>query len=216
MIDYFEAENTFYLHSEPSRISKFLAHARLYEMSLGLPGHFLEAGVFKGASFCRFRKIGKLLHPDHYRQFFGFDTFGQFPEAEYGPDKELLKDMNAISGEMSVDREELLNLLAQQGLADNVELVAGDVRQTLPDFLAAHEEHAFAFVNIDVDLYEAVKSILEHVFPRVVRGGIILLDDYEGFPGARKAVDEYLEANNRKEIVQKLPFAFSPCHIVKE
>ncbi len=86
----FGAENFFYQHCDTSRISKFLAHAKLFELSLGLPGHFLEAGVFKGASFCRFRKLGSLFHPDHYRRFIGFDVFFEFPTAEYEPDKNVL------------------------------------------------------------------------------------------------------------------------------
>ena len=84
--DVFDAENHFYRRCSADRISKFLAHAKLYEMSLGLPGHFAEAGVFKGSSFCRFRKLGRLFHPDHTRRFVGFDVFGKFPTSSYEPD----------------------------------------------------------------------------------------------------------------------------------
>lgn len=212
----FDAENEFYLNCDPSRIAKFLAHAHLYEMTVALPGHFMELGVFKGASFCRFRKLGRLLHPDHHRRFLGFDVFGEFPDADYAPDAKPLADMNAESGSAGISREDLMGLLESQGLAGNVELVEGDVRRTLPDYLDAHQEMSFAFVNIDLDLYEPIKMTLERIFPLVVRGGIILLDDYEGFPGAKKAVDEFLAENNRPERVQKLPFTFSPCHLIKE
>src|SRR5437870_4731468 len=100
--DVFEAENQFYRHCRTDRISKFLAHAKLYEMSLGLPGHVAEAGVFKGASFCRFRKLGRLFHPDHARRFVGFDVFGRFPAAEYGPDKVELDRQWAADGNQSI------------------------------------------------------------------------------------------------------------------
>lgn len=216
MLDIFDAENHFYLHCDPSRIGKFYAHAKLYESTVGLPGHFIEVGVFRGASFCRFRKIGKLLHPDHNRMFLGFDVFGKFPEADFDADRTLLEEMNAETGDTGIDDRELMRILEEQSLAGNVELIKGDVRETLPDYLDRHQEMTFAFANIDVDLYDPVKVTMEQVFPRVARGGVILLDDYEGFPGAKKAVDDYLAANGRPERIRKLPFAFSPCHIVKE
>ena len=124
--------------------------------------------------------------------------------------------MNAISGMESIGQAELMNILAGQGLDRNVELIKGDVRDTLPRYMQDHQEMSFACVNIDVDLYEAVRVAMEQLFPMVAAGGVVMLDDYEGFPGAKKAVDDYLRDNNRSERIEKLPFAFSPCHIVKQ
>lgn len=215
-MDVFEAENEFYLHCEPSRISKFLAHAKLYEMSLGLPGEFVEAGVLKGVSFCRFRKLGRLHHPDHHRRFIGFDVFGPFPEAEFESDKAKREYLLSVAGDTGIDKDRLLGLLGKQGLADNVELIEGDIRQTLPRFLDANQEMSVSIVNIDLDLYDPVKAVLEHLFERVVRGGIVILDDYEGFPGARRAIDEFLSEHDRPETIRKFPFAQSPCYLIKE
>ena len=212
----FDAENYFYQHCAPSRLSKFLAHAKLYELSLGLPGHFVEAGVFKGASFCRFRKLGSLFHPDHARRFIGFDVFGTFPAAQYEPDKPVLDVQVAAAGSESISRDELLNLLKEQGLAKNVELIQGDIVRTLPDYLSAHPEMSFSIVNIDLDLYEPIEVALRNLFPRVVKGGVVILDDYEFFPGAKKAVDEYLMEHHRPERIQKFPFSLTPCYMIKD
>jgi hypothetical protein len=214
-IDVFEAENEFYRRCTTDRISKFLAHAKLYEMSLGLPGHFAECGVFKGASFCRFRKLGRLFHPDHTRRFIGFDVFGQFPAATYGPDQAELARQRAIDGDQGISKAQLEQLLRQQGLADNVELVEGDVRETIPRYVADRQQMSFAIVNIDLDLFDPTKAALEHFFPLVVRGGVVILDDYEGFPGAKKAVDEYLADHNRPERIQKFSFAYTPSFLIK-
>ncbi len=214
-IDVFEAENQFYRRCTTDRVSKFLAHAKLYEMSLGLPGHFAEAGVFKGASFCRFRKLGRLFHPDHTRRFVGFDVFGKFPASGYGPDNAELEKQLAVDGDHGISKSELDQLLKEQGLSDNVDLVEGDVRETIPRYLSDHQQMSFAIVNIDLDLYDPIKSALEHLFPLVVRGGVVILDDYEGFPGAKKAIDEYLAAHNRPERIQKFSFAHTPSFLVK-
>ena len=90
---------------------------------------------------------------------------------------------------MSHDPARTQSLLESQGLAGNVELIEGNVLQTLPAFLDRYQEHSFAIVNIDVDLYEGTKVAIEQLFPRVVCNGIVILDDYEGFPGAKRAVD---------------------------
>jgi hypothetical protein len=215
-MDIFEIENQFFRGCDPSRLGKFLAHAKLYEMSLNLPGHFAEFGVFKGSSFSRFRKIAKLFHPDYHRKFLGFDVFGKFPDIDYEPDRAELERQFVTDGDTSVTREYLLNLLKEQGLDRNVELIQGDVRHTVPAYIDEHQETTFAIVNLDMDLYGPTKETLEHVFPRVARGGVVILDDYEGFPGAKKAVDEYLEENNRPELVRKFPWVFTPCYLIKE
>ena len=74
---------------------------------------------------------------------------------------------------------------------------------------------SFAIVNIDLDLFDPTKAALEHFFPLVVRGGVVILDDYEGFPGAKKAVDEYLADHNRPERIQKFSFAYTPSFLIK-
>ena len=213
--DVFDAENEFYRRCSTDRISKFLAHAKLYEMSLGLPGYFAETGVFKGASFCRFRKLGRLFHPDHTRRFIGFDVFGKFPAATYGPDKAELERQWAVDGDQGISRSNLQQLLDEQGLANNVDLIEGDIRETVPRYLSENKQMSLAIVNIDLDLYEPTKVALEHLFPLIVRGGVVILDDYEGFPGAKKAVDEYLAATNRSERIQKFSFAYTPSFIIK-
>src|SRR6202167_2816664 len=86
-IDVFNAENEFYRRCSADRISKFLAHATLYEMSLGLPGHFAEAGVFTGTTLSRSGKLVRLFHPAHTRRFAALDLFGRFPAAPHGPDQ---------------------------------------------------------------------------------------------------------------------------------
>ena len=62
-------------------------------------------------------------------------------------------------------------------------------------------------------MYEPAKVILENLYPRVVRGGIIILDDYGTFPGETKAVDDYFKEKDVR--ILKFPFCMTPCYIVK-
>lgn len=212
-----ESENEFYLRSDPRRFGKFLAHARLYEMSLGLPGDFVEVGVFKGASFFRFRKLARLFHPDFSRQFIGFDTFGEFPDADFDHDRKARGNLKDHGGHESASEEELMTLLDAQGLSENVTFVKGDVRETLKSHFDDSNPRKIAIVNIDLDLYAPIKESLAVLYPRISSGGVIILDDYAyGFPGATKAVDEFLAENGLTKKIRKFPYAQTPCYLIKE
>ncbi len=216
MIDVFEAENLFYRECDPSRLGKFLAHAKLYEISVKLPGDFAEVGVFKGASFCRFRKMARLFHPDHTRKFYGFDVFGPFPDSDWEADEKMLAELRELDGSTSIDKAKLHRLLEQQGLGDNVNLIAGDVKKTLPAFFEENPYTAFSIVNIDLDLYGPTKVALEFLYPRVVKGGVVILDDFAGgFPGANRAVEEYFQEGGFNVEIQKFPYTLTPSFIIK-
>ena len=69
-------------------------------------------------------------------------------------------------------------------------------RGFIPQVLAQLPETCWAFVHVDVDLHEPTLASLEYFYPRMVKGGVILCDDYGSrlFPGARKAWESYCEA----------------------
>jgi O-methyltransferase len=68
-----------------------------------------------------------------------------------------------------------------------IHYVKGTVEETIPKVLP----DKIAVLRLDTDWYESTKHELEHLFPRVVRGGLIVIDDYGFWQGAREAVDEY-------------------------
>jgi O-methyltransferase len=71
--------------------------------------------------------------------------------------------------------------------AERVHLVPGKVEDTIPG--AAPDE--IALLRLDTDWYESTHHELVHLFPRLVGGGVLIIDDYGYWQGARKAVDEY-------------------------
>ena len=66
---------------------------------------------------------------------------------------------------------------------------------------------------MDVDIYEPSVTVLEQLFPLIVKGGILILDDYKVFPGETKAVDDYFEGKNIDII--KSPYYETINYIVK-
>ena len=86
-------------------------------------------------------------------------------------------------------------------LPKNVEIVKGWFKETLPEFLNQHKEN-FAFIHIDCDLYKSTKDILDNIKDRIVKGTIIIFDEYFNYPNWQqheyKAFMEFVQANNVK------------------
>lgn len=204
-------ENGFYLTSHPTRIAKLLAHYELYKSIVGLPGQFVECGVFKGASLVRFATFRELLENSHSRKIIGFDAFGKFPEATDPADAKFVAQFEAAAGD-GIPLEEFRQVLEHKRF-ENVELVSGDICRTVPLYAAEHPELKVAMLHIDVDVYEPTAVALQHLFDRVVPGGLIVLDDYGTVAGATRAVDELLARHSA--IVEKLPIAHIPAYIRK-
>lgn len=210
----FEYENNFYLSSDIARLSKILAHYELYKMAHDIPGAIVECGVFKGISLIRFATFRELFGASFSKPIIGFDTFGRFPETEFASDKKMRQYHLDTAGGESISREQLIDILKRKGIDSSIQLVEGDITKTVPDHLRSHPEMRISLLNLDVDIYEPSVTVLEEFYPRVVRGGVILLDDYGFFPGETTAVDEYFK--DKKIAIRKLPFCMTPAYIVKE
>lgn len=208
----FDYENGFYLTASVGRISKFVTHLDLFRMAQTVPGEIVECGVFKGVSLSRWIKLRALLENETSRRIIGFDTFGSFPEADYAPDHVTRQRFVEAAGDQSIRVADMRATLEHLGLATNVELVEGDILNTVPAYVAARPELRIALLHIDVDLLEPTRVCLEHLWPHVSRGGIIVLDDYGAFAGANKAVDDFLPPGVR---VHKLPYTKDICYAIK-
>lgn len=209
----FEFENNFYLTCNSTRIGKFLAHYELYNLAKKSSGEIVECGVFKGASLARFAMFRELFESHDARKIIGFDIFGKFPETKFKHDLKRRKQFIDEAGKEGISKEQLIKILKNKGISKNVELVKGDVTKTVPKYLEKNPELRIALLNLDTDIYEPAVTILENLYPRIVKGGILVLDDYGVFPGETKAVDEYFE--NKKIEIRKFSFSKTPSYIIK-
>jgi hypothetical protein len=204
-------ENAFYLTSKTDRMAKFLAHYEFFKMTEHLAGDIVECGVFKGASLARFIKFRNIFSPG--KKVVGFDTFGEFPESEFEKDVSYRENFIKSAGSKSVPREGLMKLLKGIGCSDDVELIEGDVCDTIPAYISKNPDFSISLLNVDVDIYKPTKAVLDLFYDRVVNGGIVVLDDYKGFPGATSAIDEFCKARGIE--VRSLKWLESPYYIKK-
>ena len=209
----FEYENNFYLSCDITRISKILSHYEIYKMIKEIPGEIVECGVFKGASYLRFAMFREIFGNPFSKKIIGFDTFSKFPETTFQDDNKARNKFINSAGSDSISKEQLLKILDNKGLNKHVDLIEGDITETVPSYVKANPELKISLLNLDTDIYEPAVTILEHLYPKITKGGILMLDDYGTHPGETKAVDEYFK--NKTVEIKKFSFAMTPCYIIK-
>jgi O-methyltransferase len=120
-----------------------------------------------------------------------FDTFQGFPEASVRAEAKAT-GLRVMPGTFSDTSLELVVRNISGGLrTDRLALRKGEFPVTFQGL----EELSWRFVLLDADLYQPIKAGLECFWPRLVRGGVILVHDYlSGYPGVRKAVNEFCDS----------------------
>jgi predicted O-methyltransferase YrrM len=147
----------------------------------GLPGCLAECGVYEGASayFLAEARPDAVIHL--------FDRFEGLPEPG---EEDAVTDPEVFRWAPGDFRARLSVLSSNLRSFDNIRVHRGDI----PEVLQCVADERFCLVHIDVDLYRPTLDSLQFFYPRVVPGGVIVLDDY-GFatcPGAHRAVREFM------------------------
>jgi O-methyltransferase len=177
-----------------------------------VPGSIVECGVFRGASMMAVA-LELLRLGEAERDLYLFDTFTGMPAPSdkdvslhgsgalerwrilrTGPDS---SDWNAASVE-----EVRENMLATGYDERRVHLIPGKVEDTIPASAPAD----IALLRLDTDWYESTRHELIHLFPRLVVGGILIIDDYGHWMGARAATDEYFKETRVRILLHRIDY----------
>jgi O-methyltransferase len=163
---------------------------------LTVPGAFVELGSWRGGSAATF-----IQHLGQIRDCWLFDSFEGMPEpTEYDTAGEKHANDYKHLGMPDDDTdtyEICFNLMDNIMYPNNrIHIIQGWFEDTFPIY--ADEIDKIAVLHVDCDWYESVKLSLETFYDKVVPGGIVILDDYGHWDGARKAVDEFIEKHGLK------------------
>lgn len=169
----------------------FLKHDRLYTLFQFLKQipeetSVAEVGVYKGGSSKFMALVLKELNKRNV--IFSCDTF----EGHSNVDERFDGYHRVNDGFSDVHYDEVEEYLKLY----NVKLIKGDIFLTLNKI---SPDKPLGLIHLDVDVYPATKFVLEMLTPKLVKGGVVVCDDY-GFiscKGARKAVDEFLLSNTK-------------------
>jgi O-methyltransferase len=173
-----------------------------YVIARGVPGAFVECGVWRGGSvMAMVLKLKQLGVSD--RDVYLYDTFEGMTAptaADTSPfESSALSTWQQAQAQGERAWEHLFDekgfsetqvrdaLVATGYPAARLHFVKGPVEQTLPGVAPA----AVALLRLDTDWYESTRHELEHLYPRLSGAGVLIIDDYGHWEGARRAVDEY-------------------------
>jgi hypothetical protein len=220
-----ELLNGFPIYARRTTIKRFLAHYELFRKTVNLPGDIVELGVYRGlsllswANFLEARNIG-----DRTKKVWGFDNFtglGEF-SPEDGPE---YPNVQKVPGGFNPAQyfeqlQEAIKIFDNDRFVpwkSRVELIIGNVEETVPRFIEENPGIRISLLHIDVDLYKPSIVGLKYLFPRVVRGGVVAFDDYASleFGGESAAVDEFLASE--RYVLNKLDWNNVPGgYLVKD
>jgi hypothetical protein len=174
-----------------------LTQAFQYVQTNNILGDFVECGVWQGGNLILLSSLQASSESE--RMIYGFDTFtGMSIPSEYD------KDMRGVSATVMMSKKtkkdgdhsihafaslELVNQNLKNNDSRNIRLVKGDVANTLLD--QSNLPSRISILRLDTDWYESTKIELEILYPLLSPGGVLIIDDYGHYAGARKAVDEY-------------------------
>jgi dTDP-rhamnose C3-O-methyltransferase len=196
-----EALKLFPVLSRRQMLKRFLAHTELFKMTLGLPGDIAEIGVFRGLGLMTWANLLEAYCIGaRTKTVYGFDNWQGFTAFSQEDGIEIATAGKTLGGfDPSQYRLELLDAIrifdADRFIPwkERVKLIDGKAEATIPNFAKENPGVRFSLVHFDCDLYEPTKIALETLWPLVVRGGVVIFDEYgiPDWPGETKAVDEY-------------------------
>ena len=186
------------------QLKRFLALYEIFKLALPVKGSVVECGVFKGFGVMSWAKLSAMLEPENLtRRIYGFDTFAGFPSISD-------RDANPVAaphdGALFADSyEELQSLIAQYdqdrflGHVNKVQLIKGNVVETVPAFLESNPHLIVSLLFLDLDLYEPTQVALRHFLPRMPRGAVLAFDELDNpmWPGETLALLEELGSRIR-------------------
>ena len=190
-----------YTMTSPKRIWSLIS-ATTYIIKNNIKGDFVECGVWRGgSSMAVARTLLELNDPSRvlhlYDTFEGMTEPSQFDvEATTGVQADTLLNTTPKGDGNNVwciaSKEDVSQNMAKTGYpSEKINFVMGDVSKTLQTPFP----NDIALLRLDTDWYESTKIELETLFPRLVSGGVCIIDDYGHWAGARRAVDEFLVKN---------------------
>lgn len=168
-----------------------LADAVEYIVRRGVDGDLVECGVWRGGSSMAMALTLLKLDVDD-RRLWLYDTFGKMPApGEHDRDhqgRSVAGWESTMLGDFGLSLADVQAAMVSTGYpAERINYVSGLIEQTIP----ASVPDRIALLRLDTDWYSSTRYELEHLYPRLEPGGVLIIDDYGHLAGARKAVDEY-------------------------
>ena len=186
----------------------------LHVLDNNLEGDFVECGVWRGGSSMLMAKCLQLRGRTD-KKIYLYDTFGGMTKPE---DVDVSTRTNQVAMEKfeetstsedsadwcyaSLD-EVQQNMYATGIDPSNLQFVKGKVEETIPQTMP----EKIALLRLDTDWYKSTKHELEHMYPILVKDGILIIDDFGHWDGCKKAVIEYFADRPETALINRIDVA---------
>jgi len=175
-----------------------------------VPGLIVECGVWRGGMSAG---IASIFGPD--RHYYLFDSFEGLPPAkpvdgEAALEWQLNKEGAYYFDNCTAEEKWATDAMKLSG-ATRFTTVKGWFNETLPKF---KPEDRIAILRLDGDWYDSIMDCLVHLYPHIIPGGAIIVDDYYTWVGCSRAIHDYLSRNQLEDTVNQ--YRNGVCYIVKK
>jgi O-methyltransferase len=173
-----------------------------------VPGAIVECGVWRGGSMqAAARALSALGSYD--RDLYLFDTFEGRPaptDRDVRHDRRSARDLLAVADESHPLRARASLEDVEAGMAatnypsERLRFVQGLVEQTVP----ARAPEQVSILRVHTDWYAGTRHVLEQLYPRLCPGGVLIVDGYADWQGAREATDEFIGTLPTKPLLLRM------------
>jgi hypothetical protein len=174
-----------------------------YIIENNVEGDIVESGVYKGGNLILCKKMLNLFNISN-KKIYGYDTFEGMTEPTSN-DKDIFGENPFKMWKKSQKEdyndwcyssiEEVKKSFEKEtGNSQSLNLVKGRVEETL--LKEVNLPKKISLLRLDTDWYESSKIELEVLYPRLVKGGVLIIDDYGHWEGVKKSVDDYFLDKN--------------------
>jgi hypothetical protein len=204
-----------YFKSQPHTMTSLLRMNALhkavqYTADNNIPGDIVECGVWQGGSMM----VGALTlinKKDTEKKLYLYDTFEGMSEptekdTRHGKSvadrwKEM-QDDGFNKWDYSPLEEVQKNIFSTGYPKEKIHFIKGKVEDTIPQTIP----DKISVLRLDTDWYESTYHELKHLFPKLSVGGVLIIDDYGHWEGARQAVDQYFKENNIPMLLNRIDY----------
>jgi O-methyltransferase len=178
----------------------------------GVPGDLVECGVWRGGS-AMLAALVLQARGDRDRSIYLYDTFAGMTkpdERDHSDHHEstTLRWERQQAGDINewcyapLD-EVRANMLSTGFPAERLHFVEGKVEDTIPGTVPER----ISLLRLDTDWYSSTYHELQHLFPLLSTGGVLILDDYGYWAGSREATDKYLAESGTTMLLNRIDLA---------
>ena len=204
----FDAELREYGWDWPSKAHSMIGRKRMENLRAlaervifgGVPGDFIETGVWRGGA-CIFMRAILEAYGVKNRRVWLADSFAGLPPPDPASYPADAGDMFHTYADLAVSIDEVKRNFEKYGLLDDqVVFLKGWFKDTLPEAPISR----LAILRLDGDMYESTTDALRHLYDKLSLRGFVIVDDYRVVAGCREAVDDFRAARGIKDMIVEI------------